>query len=86
MNTLLLCPELFASEGGIPRILRLYLRALCEEAAPDGAVDLAVLNDTSIPAAACERYANARLRHRVASRRSKACFALAALRLGKKSD
>ena len=30
MRTLLLAPELFTSNGGIPRILRLYARALSE--------------------------------------------------------
>lgn len=34
MKTLLICPDLFNAEGGIARIMRLYLRALCEHAAP----------------------------------------------------
>lgn len=34
MKTLLICPDLFNAEGGIARIMRLYLRALCEQAAP----------------------------------------------------
>ena len=88
MNTLLLCPELFAAEGGIPRILRLYLRALCEEAAasPDGRVDLISLNDGAHPAAALARYGNARLGRTMACRRSKLRFSLAALRLGMRAD
>ncbi|HXA13716.1 MAG TPA: glycosyltransferase family 4 protein [Opitutaceae bacterium] len=88
MNRLLLCPELFASEGGIPRILRLYLRALCEEAAatPDGRVSLAVLNDKSFPAPVVARYANNRLGEKIAGGGCKLRFSLAALRLGLRAD
>lgn len=87
MNTLLLCPELFASEGGIPRILRLYLRALCEEAASSGGhVDLVVLNDPLFPPTALARYSNDRLGHAVACHRGKLRFMLAALRLGMRTD
>ncbi|MGA3008222.1 MAG: glycosyltransferase family 4 protein [Opitutaceae bacterium] len=84
MKTLLLCPELFASEGGIPRMLRLYLRALCEEAAatPDDRVRLAVLNDPTFPADALTRYSNHRLESTAACGRSKRRFSLAAWRLG----
>jgi len=88
VNTLLLCPELFAAEGGIPRMLRLYLRALCEDAAtaPDGRVDLVALNDASFPPAALARYGNDRLARTAACRRSKPRFACAALRLGRRAD
>jgi glycosyltransferase involved in cell wall biosynthesis len=88
MNTLLLCPELFASEGGIPRVLRLYLRALCEEAAatPDGRVSLAVLNDKNFPATLLTRYTNDRLGKIFAGGRSKRRFFLAALGLGRRSQ
>jgi phosphatidylinositol alpha-1,6-mannosyltransferase len=87
VNTLLLCPELFASEGGIPRMLRLYLRALCEEAATttDGRVSLAVLNDKSFPAAALARYSNGRLGKAIACGRGKRRFSLTALGLGLRS-
>ena len=36
MKVLLLSPELFLHEGGIARIMRLYLKALCELAGPGG--------------------------------------------------
>jgi len=49
MKALLLCPELFASEGGIPRILRLYLRAMIEDASYRQ-ISLIVLNDHRLPA------------------------------------
>jgi phosphatidylinositol alpha-1,6-mannosyltransferase len=45
MKTLLLAPELFRSEGGISRILRLYLRALCDLAGPADGVGYVALND-----------------------------------------
>jgi phosphatidylinositol alpha-1,6-mannosyltransferase len=88
VNTLLLCPELFASEGGIPRMLRLYLRALCEEAAatPDGRVSLAVLNDKGFPPAALTRYTNHRLGKIFACNRCKRRFFLASLGLGGRSQ
>jgi phosphatidylinositol alpha-1,6-mannosyltransferase len=87
MTTLLLCPELFASEGGISRMLRLYLRALCEEAAatPRDRVFLAVLNDKNFPAAILARYTNDRLGKTFAGGRSKRRFFLAALGLGVRS-
>ncbi len=44
-STLLLAPELFASEGGIPRILQNYLRAISELAGPARHVSLLALND-----------------------------------------
>jgi phosphatidylinositol alpha-1,6-mannosyltransferase len=87
MTTLLLCPELFASEGGIPHMLRLYLRALCEEAAatPDGRVSLAVLNDKILPPTILTRYTNDRLGKTFAGDRNKRRFFLAALGLGVRS-
>jgi glycosyltransferase involved in cell wall biosynthesis len=87
MKTLLLCPELFASEGGIPRMLRLYLRALCEEAAatPDGRVSLAVLNDKNFPSTILTRYTNDRLGKIFAGGRNKQRFFLTALDLGVRS-
>ena len=51
MNTLLLAPELFSGNGGIPRILRLYLQALRELAAPRERVEFVTLNDPGPPAA-----------------------------------
>ncbi len=88
MKTLLLCPELFASEGGIPRMLRLYLRALCEEAAttPDGRVAFVTLNDKSIPNIVAARYTNNRLRRSLACHGIKLNFLLAVLRIGPRAN
>ena len=45
MRTLLLSPELFLGEGGIARIMRCYLKALCENATTNDRIDALVLND-----------------------------------------
>jgi phosphatidylinositol alpha-1,6-mannosyltransferase len=61
MKALLLSPELFLAEGGIARIMRLYLKALCELAGPAGRVDSIVLNDQPGRDERLARYANGRL-------------------------
>jgi glycosyltransferase involved in cell wall biosynthesis len=48
MRTLLLTPALFASEGGIERMMRVYLLALHELSAPGDQLDIAAYNDQSI--------------------------------------
>lgn len=49
MKTLLLVPDLFAGEGGIARIMRLYLKASAELAAPGDEVNYLALLDPSAP-------------------------------------
>ena len=71
MKTLLLCPELFARESGIQRIMRLYLKALCEAAGAGDEVRLVVLNDREFPAGSLQRYTNDRLTRRHACGRTK---------------
>ena len=86
MRTLLLCPELFRADGGIARILRLYLKALCEGAAADDAVDCLVLNDaagTDSRLAACSGPA---LRSFTGCGRSHLGFVTRSLRLGCRAD
>jgi phosphatidyl-myo-inositol dimannoside synthase len=80
MKTLLLCPELFARESGIQRILRLYLKALCGLADPGDEVRLVVLNDAEFPAAQLQRYASEKLTARRPCGRRKAQFVRRALR------
>lgn len=60
-RTLLLAPEIFASEGGIPRMLQSYLKALCELAGPADAVRLLALNDEVVDSRDLRRSSNARL-------------------------
>lgn len=86
MKILLLFPELFSSEGGIPRILRLYLKAVCELAEPGGQVELVVLNDKTIDSTHLRTFASDRLTDWVACRQSKALFVRAALRLSRHTD
>lgn len=61
MKALLLSPELFLADGGIARIMRLYLKALCEIAGPAGRVDSIVLNDQPGRDPRLARYATERL-------------------------
>ncbi len=86
MKALLLSPELFLHEGGIARIMRLYLKALCELVGPDGRVDSVVLNDKSGPEPKMSRYDNGRLGEHVGCGRSKLAFLRATLRLGRRAD
>lgn len=86
MNTLLLAPELFSSEGGIPRILRLYLKALCDVSEPAGNVSVVSLNDTSFDSRDLRRYSNQRLTDWAACARSKLRFVQAARRMSKNVD
>ncbi|MDD2765442.1 MAG: glycosyltransferase family 4 protein [Opitutaceae bacterium] len=74
MKTVLLCPELFAREGGIQRILRLYLKALGELARADGEVRLVVLNDREFPVGPLRRYADETLTQQHACARRKPLF------------
>ncbi len=86
MNTLLLVPELFASEGGIPRILRLYLKALCELSEPQGNVTVVSLNDATFDSRELRRYSNARLSDWSACDHSKLRFVKAARRMSAHAD
>ncbi len=86
MNALLLSPELFRHEGGIARIMRLYLKALCEIAGPDGHVDSVVLNDQPGPEPRLARYATDRLGEHVGCDRSKLRFIRHTLRLARRAD
>ena len=86
MRALLLSPELFLAEGGIARIMRLYLKALCELAGPGGRVDSIVLNDRPGRDERLARYANERLGEHVGCARSKFRFITETIRLGRRAD
>jgi asparagine synthase (glutamine-hydrolysing) len=80
-TTLLLAPELFESIGGIPRILQLYLKALCDLAAErDGTVRLVSLNDTIVDSTDIRRYANVHLATWMLCSHNKARFVRGALK------
>jgi glycosyltransferase involved in cell wall biosynthesis len=71
MRTLLLSPELFLGEGGIARIMRCYLKALCENADPGDRIDALVLNDSPTTDARLPRYATPALGQIVGCNRRK---------------
>lgn len=82
MNTLLLAPELFTTDSGIPRILRLYLKALCDLSGAKDRVRFITLNDTSIDSADLRPYTVAStLEHWEACNRDKRRFIRTALSL-----
>ena len=56
MTTLLLAPELFTTDSGIPRCLRLYLKALCELSGEKDRVRFVTLNDANIDSADLRPY------------------------------
>jgi phosphatidylinositol alpha-1,6-mannosyltransferase len=86
MNTLLISPELFLHEGGIARIMRLYLKALCEQATPADHVYSLVLNDRPGPEPRLPRYATERLGEHVGCDRGKFAFVRQTLRLARRSE
>jgi phosphatidylinositol alpha-1,6-mannosyltransferase len=86
MRTLLLTPELFTGEGGIPRILRLYLKAMCELASQGGDVAFLSLNDKEADSTDLRLYAGNHLAEWEVCNRSKSRFVMAALRMGLRSD
>jgi asparagine synthase (glutamine-hydrolysing) len=85
-RTLLMAPEIFASEGGIPRILQIYLKALCDLAEPDGAVRLIALNDGVMDTNDLRRCANDRLEDWRVCSRKKTRFVQSALRMSRGCD
>ena len=87
MNTLLLAPELFTTDSGIPRILRLYLKALGELAtAQGGRVEFVALNDDAIEPAKLQPYGSPAVAEGVACHRDKFQFIRATLRLSRRAD
>lgn len=84
MGSLLIAPEVFATEGGIARIMRSYLLALAELAPPTG---LIVLNDNEAALQRMPRYLQAHpLTPLVMAGRSKLSFLFACLRHAHKCD
>lgn len=86
MKSLLLTPELFTGDGGITRILRLYLKALCELSGKEGQVRLVSLNDDTVDEEKLRLYADGSLVERRVCGRSRLRFVAAAIRMGLRSD
>ena len=85
MNSLLLAPELFGGEGGVMRMLRLYLKAACELAGPEDRVGFVSLNDNLINPEDLRRYSNERLGRCRTCNRGKLRFIAASLLMGRRS-
>jgi glycosyltransferase involved in cell wall biosynthesis len=86
VDYLLIAPELFTGDGGIARILRLYLKALCENAGANDTVRLVSLNDGAVNSSDIRRYSGPRLVEWEFCGRSKMKFARAAIRMGVRSN
>jgi phosphatidylinositol alpha-1,6-mannosyltransferase len=86
MNTLLLLPALFASDGGIERIARLYVRAAGELARPGDQVEVIVLNDRQPPDARLDAYRTPALRPPVVCGRRKLAFVWQVLKRARRTD
>lgn len=86
MRTVLLSPELFLAEGGIARIMRLYLLALCGSAGPADEVVSLVLNDDRTDDPRLARYSTPALRQHRGFARGKARFVAAAVAAGRNAD
>ena len=81
--TLLLAPEIF-TPGGIPRILQLYLKSLCEHAsATGGTVRLVALNNTRFDPSDLARYATPALTEHLACAGHKTRFVRGVLSLSR---
>ena len=86
MNSLLLAPELFTGDGGIPRILRLYLKALCDLAGAADGVRFLSLNDRSFDSGQLARYSSPALQGWEGCGRRKLRFARRGTALARRSD
>ena len=86
MKALLLAPELFSSEGGITRILRIYLKALCENSGDKNEVRFVSLNDRLVATSELRRYSTDRLEGWAVCNRSKWRFVACSFRMGLRSD
>ena len=86
MKVLLLSPELFRAEGGIARIMRLYLKALGGIAGPGGRVDSLVLNDAPGDDPRLARYTDAQFGGQIGCAGRKGTFVRATLRRARRAD
>ena len=86
MRTLILAPEVFEREGGIQRILRLYVKAFCEIAGPNDDVGLIALNDSVIADSELAGYTNRHLYFWMGCTRDKKRFSKEAIRGGRTAN
>ena len=87
MRILLLAPEIFTTDSGIPRILRLYLKACCALAAQrNGRVNFVALNDSMVDTTELKTCSGTTLQEWSVCSGDKLRFVRESLRLGKESD
>lgn len=86
MNTLLLMPGLFSADGGIERMMRIYLRAVGELTPASTRVNAITLNDRTIDAAKVAPYRTPALDRVVACARNKVACVWHTLRLARRSQ
>ncbi len=87
MRILLLAPELFTTDSGIPRMLRLYLKALCDLAGERGGrVDFVALNDALVDTTELRPYSGPAFASWSVCSRDKVRFIRETLRLGRNAD
>lgn len=86
MKTLLLLPDLFAGEGGIARIMRLYLKVCVELAGPGDAVSYLALVDGAGADVRLREVVGAGAAHGRGCGRSKLKFVLRGVLAGLRSD
>ena len=81
-----MAPDLFASDGGIARIMRLYLKAACELATEGDKVSFISLTDQAVDTAQLRKYTNGRLADYQLCNRSKRDFIRGGLKMGGGAD
>ena len=82
-----MAPELFTTDSGIPRMLRLYLKVLCErETARGGKVDFVTLNDGVVDTTELRPYGGPALEAWSVCSRDKIRFIRECLRLAANAD
>ena len=87
MNILLLAPEIFTTDSGIPRILRLYLKACCAIAEKRGEhVNFVALNDSMVDTTELKPYSSPALDKWSVCSGDKVRFIRESLRLSKEAD
>jgi glycosyltransferase involved in cell wall biosynthesis len=86
MKTLVLTPEVFATEGGISRILRLYIRALVEDASEEAKLEIVALKDSPADTQRLSEVTGSRSARIRGYQNQKLVFSIAALLAGASSD
>lgn len=82
MKTLLVVPDIFGNEGGIARIMRLYLKAICDSCSENDEIDFVALYDRRGDESKATCYGGPILRNRVSCNGNKMHFIIAVVTHG----